>query len=322
MKKKTKRIITILLLVICFVTLLFLRDKEFYYSLKETIVNEIKELGKKLNKNNKEVLTDKFMVLFLDVGQAECILIKSDNEYMLIDAGNNVDGEKIVKYFKELGIKEFKYVFGTHAHEDHIGGMDDIINNFKIKNFYMPDVVTPTETFYSTLEALENKNIKFQTPIIDEKLSLGEATIDVIFVGDNEEDLNETSIILKVTYKNVSFLFTGDTTSNIENLLLDKNLESTVLKVAHHGSKYSNSVEFLNKVKPKYAVISCETDNDYYHPHIAVLKRLEKLNTTIYRTDLLGTIIVISDGDNIEFKNIKTDTNGVENEETRKIRGW
>ena len=307
---KKKIIITIIFIALFILAITLVGDKDFYSNLKETIIGEINELDKKIN--TKEEVEDDFTVTFLDVGQADCILIKSNNEYMLIDAGNNVDGKKIVKYFKDLDIKEFKYVFGTHAHEDHIGGMDNIIYNFKIKNFYMPDISTPTETFYSTLNALEKKNVKFQTPSIGDKYKLGKATIEVIYIGDNIEDLNETSIILKVTYKKVSFLFTGDTTSNIEDLILNKNIESTVLKVAHHGSTYSTSNAFLDKVKPKYAVISCETDNDYYHPHVGVLNRLKKHNVTIYRTDLLGTIIATSDGESIEFKNIKTDTNGEE----------
>jgi competence protein ComEC len=116
--------------------------------------------------------------------------------------------------------------------------------------------------------------------------------------------------VLKLTYKNISILFTGDITSNTEKELLNKNIESTVLKVAHHGSKYSNSAAFLRKVNPKYAVISCGINNEYFHPHQVVLDKLEKLNTKVYRTDLLGTIVLESDGESISFKNIDTDTDG------------
>ena len=229
---------------------------------------------------------------------------------MLIDAGNNNDGEKLVKYFNHLDMEEFKYVVGTHDHEDHIGGMDNIIKNFKIDNFYMPDDSTTTETFVEVLNALEKKNIRFQTPNIGTRLKLGESDIEVLSVKSKQEDMNDDSIVLKLTYKNISFLFTGDATQNVEKEILNKNIESTVLKVGHHGSKYSNSAGFLKKVNPKYAVISCGLNNEYFHPNQVVLDKLEKLNTKIYRTDQEGTIVAISDGNNIEFKTIKTYTDG------------
>ena len=122
--------------------------------------------------------------------------------------------------------------------------------------------------------------------------------------------MNDDSIVLKLTYKNISFLFTGDITQNVEKELLQSNISSTVLKVAHHGSKYSNSANFLRKVNPKYAIISCGVNNEYYHPHNVVLEKLEKLNTKIYRTDIDGTIVALTDGTNIEFKTIKTYTDG------------
>lgn len=322
MKKKTKTKIILLVFILLVFAGSFFVDKKLFNSLKDTIFSEIKSgvntLKKEINKNetvestkkNNIILDKDFMVLFIDVGQADSILIKSQDEYMLIDAGNNADGPKLVNFFNELSIKEFKYVVGTHAHEDHIGGMDNIIKNFKVKNFYMPNATTTTQTFLEILEQLEKKKIAFKTPNIGTKLKLGESNIEIIYVGENEEDLNDTSIIIKVTYKNTSFLFTGDTTSNVEKEILDKEIESDVLKVAHHGSKYSSSASFLNKVKPKYAIISCGKNNDYGHPHDVILKKLKKLKTNIYRTDKLGTIIVISDGKNITIKNAKTDTNG------------
>lgn len=311
-KKKTrKKILTFILVILIFVGAYYL-DKSFFNELKDTVVKEVNKILKKneIQKIDSIELTDDLMVFFLDVGQADSILIKSQDEYMLIDAGNNADGKKLVNYFNYLGIEEFKYVVGTHAHEDHIGGMDDIIKNFKIKNFYMPDAITTTETFVEVLDALENKKITFKTPEIGTKLKLGESNLEVLYVSKNKEELNDTSIVLKLTYKNVSFLFTGDATSNAEKEMLDKDLESTVLKVGHHGSKYSSSAAFLNKVKPKYAIISCAKVNDYYHPHEVVIDKLKKLNAEIYRTYQLGTIVALSDGNSIEFKNIKTDTNG------------
>ena len=321
-KKQNNKILYTIIIIGLFLVFTFLFDKESYINLKNSIlreINEVKDIVKGSlasideNKNNDELkmeLNTPLTVLFLNVGQAESILVKSDNHYMLIDAGNNVDGKKIVNFLKSINVSEFDYVFGTHAHEDHIGGLDYIIKKYKINNFYMPSDVTTTTTFLEVLNALEKKEIKFQTPEIGTKLMLGNSEIEVMSVKENQEDLNDTSIVLKLTYKNISILFTGDITSNTEKELLNKNIESTVLKVAHHGSKYSNSAAFLRKVNPKYAVISCGINNEYFHPHQVVLDKLEKLNTKVYRTDLLGTIILESDGESISFKNIDTDTDG------------
>ena len=322
-RKKTVNFIkkVFILIILLFIALIvtFFFDKKTFNKLTNNIMVEIEKITSKIEKTINKYKKEKYdnidmdadlTVMYLDVGQAESILIKSQDEYMLIDAGNNVDGEKIVKYFNHLGIEEFKYVFGTHAHEDHIGGMDEIIKKFKINNFYMPSSPTTTESFLEVLNALEEKNIKFQTPKVGTKLQLGNSTVDVLSVKEKTEDLNDTSIVLKLTYKNVSFLFTGDITQTIEKELLNKNISSTVLKVAHHGSKYSNSANFLKKVNPKYAIISCGVNNEYYHPHSVVIEKLEKLNTKIYRTDLEGTIVALSDGNSIEFKTIKTYTDG------------
>ena len=174
---------------------------------------------------------EELMVYFLDVGQADSIMIENDNQYMLIDAGNNEDGEKLVTYFQNKKIEKFSYIVATHPHEDHIGGMDDIINNFDIENFYMPDVVTTTKTFEDVLDALEQKSLYFETPEIGSNFQLGNANIEVIYVGNDSSDLNSSSIVLKLTYGEISFLFTGDATSEVENTIINKNLNSNVLKV-------------------------------------------------------------------------------------------
>ena len=229
---------------------------------------------------------------------------------MLIDAGNNEDGEKLVNYFEENDIKEFKYVIATHAHEDHIGGMDDIINSFKIDTYYMPYVMSTTKTFEDVLNALEEKKLKFSTPKIDDTFKLGDADVTILYVGEEGSDLNDTSIVLKITFGNNSFLFTGDATSSVEKKILDKDIKSDVLKVAHHGSSYSSKPEFLDKVNPTYAIISCGKNNIYNHPEKVTINNLNDRNIKIYRTDLDGTIILTSDGKNINITTSNTDTNG------------
>ena len=263
-----------------------------------------KEENKKTDANN----TDVVKVEYIDVGQADAILIENNKKYMLIDAGNNEDGDLLVNYFKDKNITDFEYVVATHPHEDHIGGMDNIIKNFNIKNYYMPDCYTTTKTFEELLDALEEKNLSFETPDIDSEFVLGDALFKVLYKGTDKRDLNNTSIVLRMTYKDVSFMFTGDATNTTEKKILAKDLQSDVLKVGHHGSQYSTSDEFLDKVNPKYAIISVGTGNVYDHPKDITLNKLKGIE--VHRTDKEGTIRVISDGKNIDIETFKTNTNG------------
>ena len=263
-----------------------------------------KEENKKTDSNN----TDVVKVEYIDVGQADAILIENDKKYMLIDAGNNEDGDLLVNYFKDKNITDFEYVVATHPHEDHIGGMDNIIKNFNIKNYYMPDCYTTTKTFEELLDALEEKNLSFETLDIDSEFVLGDALFKVLYTGTDKRDLNNTSIVLRMTYKDVSFMFTGDATNVTEKKILAKDLQSDVLKVGHHGSQYSTSDEFLDKVNPKYAIISVGTGNVYDHPKDITLNKLKGIE--VHRTDKEGTIRVISDGKNIDIETFKTNTNG------------
>ena len=204
----------------------------------------------------------------------------------------------------------FKYIVGTHPHEDHIGGLDDVINSFEIESVLLPNAYTTTRTFEDVLDAIDNKKLEITVPEIDSTLKLGDAKITVLYSGENPSDLNDASIVLRLDFGENSFLFTGDATTKVEKEILNKDLKVDVYKVAHHGSNSSNSKAFLDKVNPTYGIISTEQDNNYGHPHDEVLKRLEDRNIKLYRTDVLGTILVTSDGKKIDIKNFKTDTNG------------
>ena len=188
--------------------------------------------------------------------------------------------------------------------------MDYILKNFSVEHYFMPDVIATTKTFEDVLDALEEKKITFETPEVDGTFTLAEAKFTVIHIGTEKVDLNDSSLVLKMQYKDTSYLFTGDATSQVEKEILDKNISSDVLKVGHHGSQYSSTAQFLKKVDPKYAIIQVGKDNSYGHPRKVTLSKLEKLGTKTYRTDKDGTIILSSDGENISFETIKTDTNG------------
>lgn len=308
MKKKKIGILGIILIILVSIIETYNIDLESLYNYFTSNERQVEELDNELV--NVKTLNTELKVYFLDVGQADCVLIQNENENMLIDAGNNEDGKKIVTYLKNLGITNFKYVVGTHPHEDHIGGLDNIIKDFNIEKVLLPDAYTTTATFEEVLIALEDKNLNFEVPKIGQTFSLGEARIEAIYTESNPEDLNDASIVLRVDFGENSFLFSGDATSRIENKILDKNIDVDIYKVAHHGSSYSNSELFLSKVSPSIGIISAGQNNSYNHPHTEVVKRLEKMNVKLYRTDKVGTILVTSDGKNFDITNFKTDTNG------------
>ena len=300
-EKKIRKIISIIIGII--IVLFILLNGDF-------ISNATASVSNINNSNENNNVDGSLSVHFIDVGQGDCIYINQGEYNMLIDAGNNEDGEKLVSYLKSLNVNGFDYVIGTHPHEDHIGGMDDIINNFEIENYYMPDKLSTTKTFEDVLDALDAKGLSYNVPKIDDEFKLGDATFKVIYSGDDTNDINDSSIVLKMTYGDNTFLFTGDATSNVEEIILNKDIKSDVLKVAHHGSSYSSTTEFLDKVDPKYAIISVGTNNSYNHPASITLQKLSNRDIKVYRTDLDGTIIFTSDGTNLSVQTKKTDTNG------------
>ncbi len=311
-KNNNSKIISLIVVIIC---IIFGLSEEQINKTFGLITNTIpnQETATQDNSSQTKQTTSQqgeLQVYFLDVGQADSILIKSNNEYMLIDGGNNNDGPLLVKYFQSLGIKEFKYIVGTHPHEDHIGGLDDVIKNFTIDNIYIPDAMTTTKTFEDLLDSIDEKNLTYKVPKINSTFPLGNANLKVIYTGTDTSDLNNTSIVLKLTYQDISILLTGDATSETEKKILNKDINSTVLKVGHHGSKYSSTESFLKKVNPKYAIISVGKNNIYNHPATTTINKLEKLNTKIYRTDQDGTILLETNGHNIDIEKLKTNTNG------------
>ncbi|ERI93891.1 metallo-beta-lactamase domain protein [Clostridiales bacterium oral taxon 876 str. F0540] len=243
----------------------------------------------------------KLVVHYIDVGQADSILVQVNNRNLLIDAGNNDDKDKIISYLQKQGVKRLDYVVATHPHEDHIGGMSAVVRKFPIGDFYAPKVTNTTKTFENMITSLNGKKIKAAKAGVD--LNLGENTKCEILApnSDKYEDLNNYSAVIKITYGENKFLFMGDAEKLSENEILSKNFDisSDVIKIGHHGSSSSSGKAFLDKVSPKIAVISCGRNNDYGHPHKETLSELKTRKITTYRTDIDGTIVLIADGKKI-----------------------
>lgn len=254
---------------------------------------------------NGDVPLGQVKIHFLDVGQADSILIQdASGQNMLIDAGNNGDSDFVVSYIRGLGIDYIDVLIGTHPHEDHIGGLDAVIENFDIGKIYMPKVNHSSKTYEDVLMAIKNKGYKITAPQAGSRFDLGNAQYTILSpISKTYSDTNNYSITVKLDYGENSFLFMGDAEKMVENEIIEAgySIQADLIKLGHHGSMYSSSDEFLDKVNPKYAVISVGEGNSYGHPDPEVMTRLEERDIETYRTDEMGTIIVESDGSQIKI---------------------
>lgn len=245
-------------------------------------------------------------VHIIDVGQGDSILIKTpDSKNILIDGGDE-DSEKIIKsYLKKENIKKFDMVFASHPDTDHIGSLDYIIDNFQVNSIYMPETTSDNTAFTNLLRSCNTKNIDINYLYKGDYISINDSTLlEVLSPSYIQDDSNLNSLVLKLNFKDKSFLFTGDSeTSNELDILNNFQLDDVdFLKVAHHGSSSSTNTEFLNKITPDVAAISCGYKNQYGHPHQSTLDNLSDLNISTYRTDLNGDLVFYSDGETIFTK--------------------
>ena len=258
-----------------------------------------------------------FAVHYLDVGQGDSELIIAGGCSVLIDAGEREYGTAVLKAIKDLGVEKLDYIIATHPHSDHIGGMAEVIENMDVGKMIVPKVpseLTPTSAAYERmLKAVKKKGLKLTQAKAGDTYTVGNAEMTILGpIGSNYEDLNDFSVVCKVTYKDTSFLFTGDASFPSEDDMTasGEDLSADVLKVGHHGSTTSSGRGILAAVQPSVCVISCGAGNSYGHPHEKALNRIRKYTDKIYRTDLDGAISIFSDGSKLYIRT----ANGSDNE--------
>ena len=237
-------------------------------------------------------------VHFLDVGQGDAALLRSAGATMLIDGGPRDHEDNLLADLEELGVDHLDYMVATHPHEDHIGGLPGVMERIAVEECWMPEDAADTWTYTHFLEALETHDVAVAVPQPGDTISFGSCTVTVLAPLSGAEEHNNNSLVLRVVCGETAFLFTGDMEDAEERELLGSgaDLSADVLKVAHHGSRYTTGMEFLRAVSPEVAVISCGAGNEYGHPHSALLQRLDYLEIKTYRTDQMGTVVIISDG--------------------------
>ncbi len=238
-------------------------------------------------------------VHFIDVGQGDSILVEYANETMLVDAGESDKGANVSAFLREQGVTNLDYVVATHPHADHIGGMTDILNEYTVGEFVDSGYPHTTQTYENMLTIIENKSIPFHVAERGEALEFAPG-IQVQVLNPKRklsEDINENSVVLRIIDNNVSFLLMGDAGLETEESIIYEgyDLDSDILKVGHHASTSASGESFIAEVSPEISIIEVGADNDYGHPHVEILERLQNVSM-VYRTDYHGTITVTTDG--------------------------
>ena len=263
------------------------------------------------------------VVHMIDVGQADCFLLIQDGMTALVDCGTRSTGKDAVAYLQEQGITKLDYVIGTHPHDDHMGGMYDVITNFEVGTVIIPDSSDGdiTANWYlklmnelKTAEVLNQKNQESTEPEelltydihyakVEEVFNLGDATMLVLAAETDVSNTNNYSIVLKVSFGQMDMIMTGDAETEIEEKILESgvNIDAEILKLGHHGSDTSNSEAFLDAISPEYGLISSGLGNKYEHPIKEIMQRMEERNIEVYRTDESGSVVITITTDDVSF---------------------
>lgn len=252
--------------------------------------------------------SSELQIHIIDVGNADAVLVVNGKSALLIDAGENDDGDDVVNFIRSKGIHSLDYAIATHPDSDHIGGMDVVVSELDVDKFIMsvmPESITPTtRTYLDLLNALDSRDVDVIEAKPDSRYSVGEAWFTILGPVMELDSTNNMSVVCRVDFGKRRFLFMGDAQKEEENSLIKSgaDLKADFIKLGHHGSRTSSQEKFLKIVNPVYAVISCGAGNRYGHPHQQVLETLKKLGIICFRTDIDGTITAISDGNHITVK--------------------
>ncbi|EOU1949784.1 ComEC/Rec2 family competence protein [Clostridium perfringens] len=262
--------------------------------------------GIDLTQDSKVPKDSELMISYMDVGQGDAAYIKVNGNDILIDAGPRSNSKELLEQLKAKNIDDFELVIATHPHEDHIGGMVDVFKEYEVKAFYSPKITHTTKTYENLVKAVKDEGLKTKELKGGMVIDLGEGAKFEVFTPQKSEyeELNDYSPIMKLSFGDTSYLFTGDAQKLAEEEALAKyknSLDSDVIKFGHHGSSSSSSNAFIEAVSPKYGIISCAKDNKYGHPHRETLDIIKKYNIKTFRTDTDGEIILTSDGKSINF---------------------
>lgn len=307
MRKRRSNVSKIPLLIIVLFGIIGILQYSYGWSNEN---NNFQDNQIKQEENNREINNyqdQSLTVHYLDVGQGDSILIELPNkELMLIDGAEAKESDKIINYIKKEEYSKIDYVIATHPHADHIGGLANIIGSFEIESVYMPKAVSTSKTYENLLKTIANKGLKVKSAKAGVKI-IDEENYKVEMIAPNKDsykNLNNYSVVLKITYGNRELLFMGDAEEESEKEIT-ADVKSDVIKIGHHGSNTSSSIDFVRRVNPEYAIISVGENNKYNHPNLEIINRWQSLGATIFRTDINGTIIVTTDGKELQITSEK-----------------
>ena len=249
---------------------------------------------------------DELVIHFIDVGQADSMLLIAGDTTVMIDGGNTPTSQDVLEYLQRFGVDQIDLMISTHPHGDHLGGLPTVLNAIPTDKIWCADSTYDTYLYQSFTQLVAQKNFDISHPepgtvFQDDALII--TVLGPLNTADAYTDLNDTSLVVMVQYGQRKFLFTGDMEAYAEAELVNAkvNLKADVLKVGHHGSYSSTSQTFLDKVDPDYGIICCGRNNEYGHPHDAPIGRLNRADVELYRTDLMGSVVLVTDGDTIAF---------------------
>lgn len=304
-KKLTGKILTILFIIVCVFTIITINS----YKTISTYLPTWKSLYDDFHINNSVEQISK--VHYIDVGQGSCILIQSDGKNVLIDGGDVWAGERVATYIDNLNINKIDYVVATHPHSDHIGGLINVIENIEINNIIMPqlpETLIPTTRIYEKfVQLISSKNINVIPAIVGDRFELGKGYMYVLGPNGLYDNLNDMSVGIKFTYGDIEFLSTGDMGNDAEIGLINSghDLSADVFALSHHGSKYGNIDNLLDKINAKYYIAQCGYGNEYGHPHNEVINSVSKRNGIFLRNDFNGNIVFSTNGTDLTLNKQK-----------------